>query len=75
MNFEKIKTLKLVIFTLLCCPTVTVQSKQLLHIGTPKPTSNGLVDDVGSDDAQWFPTGKNLAVSEFGGMWIFYLYY
>ena len=35
-----------------------------------------LVDDVGSDDgAQWFPTGKNLAVSEFGGMWIFYLYY
>ena len=36
MNFEKIKTLKLVIFALLCCPTVTVQSKQLLHIGTPK---------------------------------------
>ena len=36
MNFEKIKTLKLVIFALLCCSTVTVQSKQLLHIGTPK---------------------------------------
>ena len=39
MNFEKIKTLKLVIFALLCCPTVTVQSKQLLHIGTPKQYS------------------------------------
>ena len=35
-NFEKLKPLKLVIFPVLSCPTVTVQSKQLLHIGTPK---------------------------------------
>ena len=47
MNFEKIKTLKLVIFALLCCPTVTVQSKQLLHIGTPKCHADPLLAESG----------------------------
>ena len=36
MNFKKVKTQKLLKFAFLYCPTVTVQSKQLLHIATPK---------------------------------------
>ena len=36
MNFKKVKTQKLLKLALLYCPTVMVQSKQLLHIGTPK---------------------------------------
>ena len=47
MNFEKIKTLKLVIFALLCCPAVTVQSKQLLHIGTTKYPKGATMPNLG----------------------------
>ena len=36
MNFKKVKMQKLLKLALLYCPTVMVQSKQLLHIGTPK---------------------------------------
>ena len=36
MNFKKVKTQKLLKLALLYCPIVMVQSKQLLHIGTPK---------------------------------------
>ena len=37
MNFEKIKMQKFLKLAPTCCPTVTVQSKQLLLCGTANP--------------------------------------